>query len=91
MEPTFRDFVCLYIAEGSKRNRNRVALCNSDPAVIRVATSWMRRMTDKPLKFAIQHHANQDLHELSKFWSGALDIEPSALSACFESRTAVSS
>jgi hypothetical protein len=78
-EPTFRDFVCLYIAEGSKRNRNRVALCNSDPAAIQMATSWMRRMTDKPLKFAIQHHADQDLHELSKFWSGALDIEPSAI------------
>jgi hypothetical protein len=30
--PTFRDFVVLYIAEGSKRNRNRVVICNSDPA-----------------------------------------------------------
>jgi hypothetical protein len=78
-EPTFRDFVCLYIAEGSKRNRNRVALCNSDVAVIHVATSWMRRMTDKPLKFAIQHHADRDLHELGRFWAGELDIEPSAI------------
>jgi excisionase family DNA binding protein len=78
-EPTFRDFVCLYIAEGSKRNRNRLALCNSDPAVISVATSWMRRLTDKPLRFAIQHHVDQDLHELSRFWAGDLDIEPSAI------------
>ncbi|HEY1456985.1 MAG TPA: hypothetical protein VGF15_00575 [Solirubrobacteraceae bacterium] len=36
---TFRDFVCLYIAEGYKRNRNVVAICNSDPVVMRVATS----------------------------------------------------
>lgn len=25
----FRDFLCLYIAEGSKRDRNLVAICNS--------------------------------------------------------------
>jgi hypothetical protein len=30
-DPLFRDFVALYIAEGSKRARNVVALCNSDP------------------------------------------------------------
>lgn len=38
-DPTFRDFVSLYVAEGSKRNRNVVAICNSDPAVIRMPTS----------------------------------------------------
>src|ERR1700730_3449018 len=26
-EPTFRDFVCMYIAEGYMRNRSRVAIC----------------------------------------------------------------
>src|SRR3954447_15678989 len=31
---TFRDFVCMYIGEGSKRNRNIVAICNSDPKVV---------------------------------------------------------
>ena len=31
-EPTFRDFVCMYIGEGYKRNRNVVSICNSDPA-----------------------------------------------------------
>jgi hypothetical protein len=29
--PTFRDFVSLYVGEGSKRNRNEVAISNSDP------------------------------------------------------------
>jgi len=36
-EPGFRDFVCLYIGEGYKRNRNRVALSNSNPRVVRLA------------------------------------------------------
>jgi hypothetical protein len=38
-QPTFRDFVCLYLAEGSKRNRNAVAICNSDPSVMRLSTA----------------------------------------------------
>src|SRR3954447_13935149 len=33
-DPTFRDFVCMYIGEGYKRNRNCVAIANSDPSVI---------------------------------------------------------
>ena len=40
--PTFRDFVCLYIAEGYKRSRNTVSLANSDASVIRVADYWIR-------------------------------------------------
>ena len=46
-DPPFRDFVALYIAEGSKRDRNVVALCNSDRAVVRVAAMWLRRLSTK--------------------------------------------
>ena len=35
--PTFREFVCLYIAEGYKRNRNTVQVANSDVAAIKLA------------------------------------------------------
>jgi hypothetical protein len=43
--PTLRDFICLYIAEGYKRHRNTVCICNSDPAVMRVAVRWIRSLT----------------------------------------------
>jgi transcriptional regulator with XRE-family HTH domain len=66
-DPTFRDFVALYIAEGSKRNRNRVAICNSDPAVLELATRGIRRSTTKPPVFSIQYHADQDLDDLCRF------------------------
>jgi hypothetical protein len=46
-DPTFRDFVCLYIAEGYKRNRNVVDVCNSDPAVVQLLARWMRRLTTR--------------------------------------------
>jgi hypothetical protein len=38
-QPTFRDFVCMYIGEGYRRDRSVVSICNSDPAVVRLA--WM--------------------------------------------------
>jgi hypothetical protein len=78
-DPTFRDFVALYIAEGSKRDRNHVSICNSDAAVVQLATRWLRRLTTKPLKFSIQYHADQDLGELCRFWSDALEIEEDAI------------
>jgi hypothetical protein len=78
-DPTFRDFVCLYIAEGYKRNRNEVSICNSDPSVMRIATLWLSRLTEARLRFSLQYHADQDLDELCKFWGGTLDVEPDTI------------
>jgi len=75
-DPSFRDFVCLYIAEGSKRNRNRVAIANSDVAVLQIATAGLSRLTSKPIGFWIQYHADQDPFELRRFWSAALGVHP---------------
>jgi hypothetical protein len=75
-EVSFRDFVCLYIAEGSKRNRNAVAICNSDPAVMCLAARWLRRLTDKPPVFSIQYHADQDVDQIRAFWGEVLDVVP---------------
>jgi len=75
-EPTFRDFVCLYIGEGYKRSRNRVALSNSDPLVVLHSTRWMRRLSDRAPFFYLQHHADQDPERLVSFWSELLDAPP---------------
>lgn len=79
VDPSFRDFVCLYIAEGYKRQRNSVSICNSDPAVMRIATRWMRTLSSKALEVSIQYHADQDLNELRKFWGETLAFEPAAI------------
>jgi hypothetical protein len=73
--PTFRDFVVLYIAEGYKRNRNRVAICNSDIRVVVMAARWLRFLTTKPLTYAVQYHADHDLGELRSFWGQLLEID----------------
>jgi hypothetical protein len=78
-EPTFRDFVVLYIAEGSKRNRNMVAIANSDDRVIAIAAGWMRRLTHKSLTYSVQYHADQDLEELRGHWGTILGIDGSLI------------
>lgn len=75
MEPTFREFVALYIAEGYKRNRNVVQIANSDCRVLQVAVSWLRFLTDRRLDFSIQYHADQDLDALCRFWTEQLAID----------------
>lgn len=75
-DPTFRDFVTLFIAEGYKRDRNRVSVANSDPAVIAVCVSWLRRLTDRTVWCSVQVHEDQDLAAVRRFWADRVDIPP---------------
>jgi hypothetical protein len=77
--PTFRDFVCLYIAEGYKRSRNSVAVANSDPAVIRVAAYWVRYFGRNPVRYSVQLHADQSFAKLAAFWGDALEVPAAAI------------
>jgi len=76
MDPLFRDFVTLYIAEGYKRNRNVVSVCHSDPAAVRLTHLWLGRLPSNRRYYTLQHHADQDLDELRAFWGTALTIDP---------------
>ena len=75
-DPTFRDFVCLYMAEGYKRCRNTVSVCNSDPAIVVLCARWVRRFARNPVKYSIQYHADQDLEGLREFWAQKLAVGP---------------
>jgi hypothetical protein len=78
-EPSFRDFVCMYIGEGYKRSRHTVSLCNSDPKVVVLADRWIRRFASNPVKYSVQYHADQDIAEIRRFWADLLHIEPAAI------------
>ncbi len=75
-EPTFRDFVCLYMAEGYKRCRNTVGVCNSDPAIVVLCARWVRRFARNPVRYSVQYHADQDLAGLQEFWAAQLSVAP---------------
>ena len=79
VEPTFRDFVCMYIGEGYKRDRNVVSICNSDPTVVRLGSIWIRRLASNPVVYSFQHHADQDPDVLRAYWANVVDAEASAI------------
>ena len=74
-DPTFRDFVCMYVGEGFKRDRNSVSLCNSDPIVVSLAARWIRKFASNPVDYALQYHADQDPERLRQFWALRLGTE----------------
>jgi len=74
--PTFREFVCLYMAEGYKRCRNTVGVCNSDPVIVALCARWVRRFARNPVKYSVQYHADQDLAALQTFWAIVLGVSP---------------
>lgn len=78
-DPTFRDFVVLYMAEGYKRDRNAVSIVNSDPHVIRLAHRWIKNLTPKQPVYSLQYHVDHDTDELKAFWGKQLSIEPSSI------------
>ena len=77
---TFRDFVVLYIAEGYKRSRNTVSICNSDPTVVAMAAGWLRILGARKLKYSLQHHADQNLDQLRAYWGEVLGIDGTTIS-----------
>lgn len=74
-QPTFRDFVCLYIARGSTRERTKVSLSDSDPAVVRLVNRWMLRLSDKSPMLSVRYEPGQSLTELRRFWSGIVGVQ----------------
>jgi hypothetical protein len=80
-QPTFRDFVCIYLVQGEQRDRTRVALSGFDPAVMRLASRWIRRLTDRAPLLALQYGAGQSLQELRRFWSETIGAAPRAIRA----------
>ena len=71
-----RDFVLLYIGEGTKRSRNEVAICNSDPAVLRLSHPIMLRYSNRKLTYSLQIHADHDESEMQGFWSTQFNTQP---------------
>lgn len=80
-QPTFRDFICIYLVQGEQRDRTRVALTNSDPAVMRLVSCWLRRLTDKAPFLSLRYGRGQSLKELRRFWSEATGTAPRAIRA----------
>jgi len=78
-DPVFRDFVVLYMGEGGKKNRNRVVIVNSDPAIIKLANRFMGEFSSRKLSYWLQYHADHDPEELKQFWGDKIGVNPATI------------
>ncbi len=74
-----RDFVVLYMAEGFKRTRHKVEICNSSPAVMLLSHLHIARGTSRKISYALQCHVDNDEHELTQFWAELLRIDAKSI------------
>lgn len=72
--PSFRDFVVLYMAEGYKRNRKVISFVNSDSEMVKLAHRWLCQFTTKKAEYRLQFHVDHDEQELKQYWADLLDI-----------------
>jgi hypothetical protein len=80
-QPTFRDFVCLYITRGCTREQAKVSLTDSDPAVIRLVNRWLLRLSDKSPLLSLEYGPDQRLAELRRFWGAIVGVEARTIRA----------
>jgi transposase-like protein len=78
-QPTFRDFLCVCLAQRCECDQHRIAVVNADPAVVRLAARWIRRLADQAPIFAIEYPADQDLNARRRFWSEIVGTEARAI------------
>ena len=74
--PSFRDFIVMYMGEGYKKSRNTVSICNSDPKIIELSNKWIQEYAINKITYRIQYHVDQDLNKLKIFWSNIVDCNP---------------
>lgn len=63
---------CLYLAEGGKTRRGSLMFGNSDPRIIRLFLSLLRRayvVDESRLRCTLQCRADQNIKSLQRFWS----------------------
>jgi len=63
-----RDFIVMYMAEGYKRNRNAVGVCNSDPKIIAFCCKALRILSDHPFYCEVTSYPDLETEKLKHFW-----------------------
>lgn len=74
-EPKLRDFTVLYLAEGYRRSRHTVSICNSNPHIMVLSHEIMLRFATNPLDYSLQYHMDHDVDELRLFWGAHMNID----------------
>jgi hypothetical protein len=83
----FRDFINLYITEGYRRNRNSVAIANSNPEIVALSEVWLRRLTEKPIEHILRVHEDHNVVQTQEFWASLLGIKVGTIKTTLKSNS----
>ena len=78
----------LYAGEGSKRD-GKVSFANTDPAMMRFFSTWLRRFFDideSRLRVRVYLHEGLDLDAAEEFWSGVTEIPRSQFNRAYRAK-----
>jgi hypothetical protein len=68
-----RDFVCMYIGEGTKKSRGSVAIINTDPKVISLCERVMKQYSKRKMWYRL-YCAEDEKEKLLEFWSEVIGV-----------------
>jgi len=86
-DPSFRDFIVVYLCEGYRKTRNTVAVANSNAKILKLSQKYMGQFTSKKIYYKIQMHIDQDEASLKKYWSNVLNINKQEITTIRKSNT----
>ncbi len=78
-DPLFLYGLGIYWGEGDKKDRNRVAVTNTDPNMLRIVAKFYRnclKIEEDKLRVALFLYGDIDVDTAIKFWSDLLSINP---------------
>lgn len=75
-DDNFKQFIMMYSCEGDRKSKFSVALCNSDPDIMRYCQGWFHAINihHKKFEYNIQLHIDQNEKEILSYWGKILNI-----------------
>lgn len=78
--PLMRDFTVMYLGEGYRRNRNVVQICNTNPAIMRMAIVAISRLEPEgEPTFKLKLYPDHKPRTEKRFWAEQVGIKPSQI------------
>lgn len=74
-QQAYRDFVVLYIAEGYKKSRNTVSICNSDPVVMQICNRLIKKESSRKLTYNVLCYEDHSEKEIQRFWGQEMGVD----------------
>lgn len=72
----------LYLGEGNKKDKYKIALANTDPLIIKFFVKWLTDFLSIPkeeMKFQLHLYENMDIRHEIKFWINELRLKENQL------------